>query len=413
MQSLVNTSSYLAEIPPIRFVRLFFTRESTNRLTTESLHQPLLASYDIGFMHPAEAAPWTAGRYRRIILITCESLSLPLIGSANKNMPRSPTPFLDSLAGGHPLFRTTSQPTTPGLIVHFTSQPNFTLEEQRGFPHSIVSRLRDAGWRTCQLSSASRYFDQSGQLATSLGFEEMHGSEVSADHGHPISGWGVTDRSTFTEALAWLDSHRDQQVFLHILTIDTHPPVGRSEYNGQEYPEESGWIANMDAASELLRSVCRLDYDIGDFITRLKRQGLLDHETAVVLTADHCFPVYPSYLAVPGTSSTPYERIPFIVFDGNGPVSIRTDLPASQLATAPTLADLAGVAHDPYWWGRSLFTRMTHLKPIFIGHFRDEYEFLDPQTLKPLASPVTEILTTLVHGIMPEVGSLPKLPAIQ
>ncbi len=116
-----------------------------------------------------------------------------------------------------------------------------------------------------------------------------------------------------------------------------------------------------------LRAVFRFDYDLGLFLAKLRQEALLDEECLLLITADHCMPACPQYLAIPGTNDTPYECIPFIVLSGCELPRLEPEREASQTSTAPTIFHLLGIPAAPFgWWGRSLYDH-AHPPPIFVG----------------------------------------------
>ena len=134
----------------------------------------------------------------------------------------------------------------------------------------------------------------------------------------------------------------------------THMPTGRLNYGGLEYPEAPGFVSK-DFARLFLRAVFRFDVTLQRFFEDLKRRGLLDEDSVVIITADHSCPPFPTLMNRMGMNRTRYERIPWIVFSTRKGFIPPEGRLGSQCDTAPTLAQLAGLKTDPAWWGASLY----------------------------------------------------------
>lgn len=342
--------------------------------------------------------------FRRVVLIMCESLSLPLISRHNPALPGQLTPVLDALPVGSVRVRTSSLFTTQGLASHYCSHPNHRLLLAQRHPNSFVDILRRRGWRTVLFNSCSRYFDSAYRRFSEIGFAEHYSREwheAIPAHRRYINGWGICDRLTFGSAADYLKRHRSERVFLTVLTVDTHPPYGRQDYGDLIYPAEPSWITRFPAAASLLRSVFRFDHDLGRFVDVLRKDGLLDEQTLLIITADHCCASDPQYLAVPGTINSPHERIPFVLVSGRKLPKLDPEREGSQLSTAPTVFHLLGIPAPISWWGRSLYDPV-HVPPIFVGSFRDQIQIGMPGEPAPAvdAAAAYDFFNTLVreHG---------------
>jgi hypothetical protein len=115
--------------------------------------------------------------FRRVVVISCESLTLPLISRYNPALPGELTPVLDSLPLTNLHYRTCSFPTSPGLASHFCSHPNSRLIIQWRYPQSYVEILRRSGWRTVLFDSGSRKFDSAELRYREIGFSEQYHRE--------------------------------------------------------------------------------------------------------------------------------------------------------------------------------------------------------------------------------------------
>ena len=299
--------------------------------------------------------------FRRVILIFSESLSAFFLQSSNPQLPGTLMPYLDSLASEGRIFRnhrTSALPTGPGTAVTYCSHPNPSLVNATNFRQSFVQNLRSHGWHTVFNTSVTRLFDNQGRKAASAGFESLLDPlnlENSDDNAY-VTGWGLCDRVTFRRATEYLAARREQPTFMTILTCDTHTPTGRKEYGDLKYPPPPDWIREYPTLAPLLASFFRYDHDLELFLSELKAAELYDDDTLVIITADHCCPSGPMLLELPGSSKSPFERIPLVLLTPRSLPPLDVNRATSQLDVGPSILHLLGLPIPAGCWGRSIFT---------------------------------------------------------
>jgi hypothetical protein len=307
---------------------------------------------------PTELA--SLGRpYRRIILLTLESMSMTLTSRYNPALAGALTPTFDALPESMHNLRCASTPTQFGLASHLCSHPNGEAVVATGHPNALPEYLASKGWKTRFTQSASLDFQGGERRFRELGYQEIVGrNEFAADPAYAgrISGWGLCDRLVFSSVVDWLDANRGQKTFVHILSADTHAP-GRDDYHDLDYPETPQWIRDAGQHREMLESWFRADHDVGLFLRGLRERNLLDEDTAVIVTGDHTYQPSNAYLQLPGVTGEKVERLPWFFISGR---SLRPDLDrlSSHIDTAPTIAHLAGLPPLAGWWGATLFARV-------------------------------------------------------
>lgn len=329
----------------------------------------------LGFARPPRANPLVGQPFQRVIFLTCESLSLDFIGRYNRAMPESLTPFIDSMPESFHEIRACSFPTNAALATHYCSHPNYEALYAFRYPNSLVKVLAAEGWRTVFFRSANLAYSNGDRRFSEIGFEERYGAEWQLEQGqsdYVSGGWGACDRVTFESAISYLGAHRDERVFLGVLSADMHFPHGREDYGNLVYPDAPKWIEGHPAEA-LLRAVFRFDHDVGRFVAGLRSAGLWDERTLLVLTADHGFPPLTVLQTIPGISPKRYRRIPFIVMSGQPLPPTDLSRRASQTATAPTFADLLNLPRLPGWMGRSLYARQ-YEEPVFLAFDSDRLD---------------------------------------
>lgn len=333
--------------------------ERLSRITSLREFQSTIGHYNLplGRQH---YQPRVARPFRRVVIVFCESLSSFFLKSCNPQLPGTATPFLDSPQIAASFFRnhrTSAQPTKPALAVTFCSLPNPRVVVFARFPQAFIGVMRDHGWRTAFFSSASKYFANKERDCTDAGVQHFFGSEALSEDPHDAKyrlNWGICDRILYQRAGDYLAKHRDEPTFVIVEGADTHVPDGRTDYGDLKYPPTPEWI-DREPMSGFLQSVFRMDYDLSVFVGRLKAEKLLDEDTLVILTADHCFLASPILNSLPGTSSSPFERIPLVVLSGRKLPPADRNRPTSQLDIAPSLLHLLGLPIPQGYWGRTIF----------------------------------------------------------
>ena len=275
--------------------------------------------------------------FRHVVVVFCESLSLDFIDRYNPRHPPGLTPFLDSLPASPDQVWTLSSPTSKGFATHLCSHPNADGLIALGFPHSIVRAFDSAGWRTAVFLSSLGEFNQGARQFVQMGFQEQFDSKWLAEHREGVRelDLGVCDEKTFDAVADYWTAHREEKTFVSIQTIDTHMPTGRLNYGDLAYPEAPGFVAG-DIARLYLRALFRFDVTLQRFFEDLRRRGLLDDDSIVIVTADHSCPPFPTLMNRMGMNRTRYERIPWIAVSARKGFVPPAGRLGSQCDTAPT-----------------------------------------------------------------------------
>lgn len=322
---------------------------------------PLAEKYALFAPAPANPAPQ---EYERIILLTVEALSAKFINSYNPGVPPEASSAFDALIKENPaaLVATGALSTLYGLSIIYAGHPNALLSYKNSYPLSLVKMLGRAGYKTAFLRGAAEdYMDEDLHLRAA-GFEENYGKKyfsARAAYKDYIGWWGLTDRKLFDYALEYLKEHKGERVFVNILTLDTHVPLGRPDYFDQQYPPYPAKKAY--ARRSLAQAFFRLNHDLGLFIDNLKREGLLDEKTLLVVTGDHPFYENVNIRRLVRPYKAEYDWLP-VIFAGNAP-EIVPDSRASQADIAPSILYLLGLEKPRAMFGKDLFH--AHTRALF------------------------------------------------
>ena len=296
--------------------------------------------------------------YNRVILIASESLSNKYMHHFNPNIPAEASAPLDKLYENNPSasLRHVSLSTLYGLTVIFTSHPFVREVVENHYPVSFVRMLKERGFHTAFLRGANETYMSENILFQEAGFENVVGAtyfQKRAEYAPYVNWWGLLDRKLFDYALEYLSEHKNEKTFITVLTVDSHVPLGRLDYLDEKYTE----IDHKDYKMPTLpRAFARFGQDVERFLDGLKKNGLWDDKTLVLIMPDH-----PSYSNMPTVDLfTPfkpeYDNLPFIILTKNKISAKITDNPlASQLDIAPTVLDLLNIEPPKAFFGHSLF----------------------------------------------------------
>lgn len=296
--------------------------------------------------------------YNRVILIASESLSNKYMHHFNSNIPKEASAPLDTLYENYPSasLRHVSLSTLYGLTVIFTSHPFVRVVVENAYPVSFVKILKERGFHTAFLRGANETYMSENVLFKQAGFENVVGAtyfQTRKDYAPYVNWWGLLDRKLFDYALEYLGEHKNEKTFITLLTVDSHVPLGRLNYLDEIYTE----INHKDYQTPTLpRAFARFGQDVERFLDGLKKNGLWDDKTLVLIMPDH-----PSYSNMPTVDLfTPFkpefDNLPFIIVTKNKISAPITANPlASQLDIAPTVLDLLNIQPPQAFFGHSLF----------------------------------------------------------
>lgn len=311
-------------------------------------------------------------QYKRVVLIAAESFSVKYLHRFNPKIPPQASQEIDALFEAYPstALRHVTLSTLYGLSVIFTSHPYVKLAYENAYPVSFVRMLKERGYHTVFLRGANEKYMDENVLFEQAGFEEVIGSnffETQPAYAPFVDWWGLLDRKLFQYAAEYLQAHKDEPVFLTLLTVDSHVPLGRSDYLGETYEEID---APFYDTPTMPRAFARLGQDVKHFLQDLQRRGLWDEDTLILLTADH--PAYPDTPTNALFSPHPakYDDLPFVVLTKT-PLKQKIDPDAlvSQLDIAPTVLDLLNIEPPQAFFGHSLFAD----EPRSIFDIKEDY----------------------------------------
>ncbi len=341
-------------------IRQSFSGQNTSHMSTQGqdAYEPLQAGQRI--------IPRAAGE-RNILIVVLEGIPGPYLETVQQRSGvESPVimPNLTRIAGtGLTAVQSVvhNRQTIRGLYSLLTadyprldlSTPKIysfmqTPEDER--PAALPAVLRDTGYRTSFLQAADLSYMSKDQFMPEAGFENVHGREWFQYH-YVDFDWGPDDKAFFEQALDFIVKQDNEPGpwMTTLLTAGTHHPYGVS----YEYA--------ADFSNRREASAAYLDEALGDFISRLSSQGILE-DTLIVFVSDesHGIPDHP-FGDFWGTTTLIAPEIdePLIVEDVFGLI----DIPR-------TILDYIGYTDEAHRFsGRSLLRRYSSYRSIHFGEF--------------------------------------------
>lgn len=299
-------------------------------------------------------------QFERVILLTTEAMSAKFFSNYNENLSAEASPTLDYFANNYPaiILNRTTLSTLYGLSVIFNSHPNVPMSTREKYPNSFVKILADRGFKTTFIRGAREDYMDEDVLFKQAGFDKIYGENYfksKKEYKDYIAFWGLTDRKLFEFTVDYLKKNKNKKTFTQILTVDTHIPLGRPDYLGQEYPKFTDAKTKKYYDKQTLASAFRKhDYDLNLFYQNLKKEGLLDDKTLFIITGDHPFFANAGAEKLFKPYKKIYDDVPIIFVSKNKIGELTTQPNTSQLDIAPTILDLLNIKIPQGYFGHSL-----------------------------------------------------------
>ncbi len=331
------------------------------RLTTPNLDR--LAEHGVRFSHFYSVAPWTAPSYSSLMTSEYPSMhGVTLMWRPGDQLIDASTPVLAEIFKAHGYH--TAAFVNNGVAGKALTGRGFD-EYDQGQPNGQVKDITQRGGEAYNLAP-----------------------------------------ETTGKVMPWLDQHRGQPFFLFVLYLEPHspynPPPEDDIFKTDAYPDETNtgynlkgghlfrlaMLGDQKAIERLYElydgKIHFVDRYVGELMDHLKQIGLSEN-TLVVLTSDHGEMLYShpnDFLTFDHRSLyDPVMHVPLIMAGPGLPKGKLVSALASNVDTAPTILNLAGIAPPADAEGHSLV-------PVIDGKVQslNQYVYGEEDVMIPLRS---------------------------
>jgi len=286
-------------------------------------------------------------QYKKIILITFESLSIDFLHFYNKKIPKDVTPYFDSLLRNYfhlNNFYTSNMPTDFGMTALLKSKLDLNIKSK-----SLFDYLDKNGYKTFLINGVSQYYGLMGEYYPKAfrPYTWIYKEKLQKEYGNKFSGWGFHNEILYKKALEILYKNKNEKLFIDIKTIDFHQP-GTYVPNDirQKYPNED----------HIIQTLRYLDQELKKFINNIN----IDDKTLIIVTADHN--------PHPGLDFKQYAlkdnflrlaKIPLILITKNHDFKKFNNLTikySGQIDLLPSLLSILDIDYDKHIFGKNIFS---------------------------------------------------------
>jgi arylsulfatase A-like enzyme len=297
-----------------------------------------------------------------VVVIAIDTLRADRLGSYGYARPTSPR--LDALARDGVVFEQAIA-QSPWTLPSFASILTGTLPQRHGAGQGKHCVVAPCGALSPEHRLLSEHFAAAGYRTASFVSNHFAGAAVGLGRGFERAETWRTGAPAVAAAVAWLESVREQPLFLFVVVIEPHAPFGPPDPAGPDFVDAAydgplGMRVDVPAlalvASDADRrrvsdlydaDVWRADALSGRVLDALERLGI-DDRTLVVVVADHGEELYERGTAGHGHSL--YDellRVPLIVRYPGGEPRGRVARQVRTMDVFPTVLEAAGLAVPP------------------------------------------------------------------
>jgi len=318
-----------------------------------------------------EAPPRFAfdGRGQNVLLVVLERVSggyLPTAARRHQRAPFYPLAKLDHTFSeniGYSTFLNHQRRTNRGLFALLCGEyprllvgmPKMSTTSGTPWRRCLPEILREHGYHTVYLQSASLSFMQKDRFMPAIGFTETLGQDW-FEEPHLRTFWGVDDRTLFEQALEKLkeleSEHRPW--FVTMLNVGTHHPFTVPESFETPYDDQ------------FRRAFNYMDRYFRRFLRQLENRGLR-RDTLVLVTSDESRGDLMT--TEDGMASILTENWGFLVALLPERQRLVVDEVFAQSDVSLSILDYLGLAeYGTDFFGRSVFRHYGRGRPIFYGN---------------------------------------------
>ena len=238
---------------------------------------------------------------------------------------------------------------------------------------TLLDLLKDKGYNTFSMHGNVGEFWNRDIMHKNLGYNMYYDKEYfEIDE---VIGLGLSDRSFFNQAIPKIkdELNKNQPIFTNLITLTNHTPFSYLEHYGEydlRYYKEDGTSFDYLEGTKMgnyFRSVHYFDTVLGEFISNLDKEGLLE-DSIIVLYGDHenLYPIEEynilynydfktgtildkddkNYVKYDVYDDKIAKTIPFVIWDKNKKQETTIDTVMSTIDILPTLGNMLGIVAD-------------------------------------------------------------------
>jgi lipoteichoic acid synthase len=222
----------------------------------------------------------------------------------------------------------------------------------------LADNLKESGYSTNAYHGFSRSFWNRNVALKSLGYDKFLGSESYSNYSK--INMGVNDEDFLKETVNQIKDQKKPSMS-YVITLTSHFPFGLP-YNLKGLNITSG---TADTVSNYYQAIHYSDKAFGEFIQRLKEEGLYD-DSLIILYGDHYANIgevgkedifksigFKKPLSL--KESTELKKVPLVIHRPGATKGAVIDVISSHLDITPTILNMLSVDSKKPYFGRDLY----------------------------------------------------------
>ncbi|MDR1846821.1 MAG: LTA synthase family protein [Bacteroidales bacterium] len=298
-----------------------------------------------------------------VVVIILESFSAEYLGTYNKGICPSYTPFLDKLAQKSIVFQGMANgkksidgiPAVVSGLPLLMEESYITAKYGENTLGSFASVLRDKGYMTAFFHGGYNGSMNFNVFTKKVGFDFYYGMNEYNNRKDYDGNWGIFDEPFLQYMCCCLDTLR-QPFASAVFTISSHHPYTIPKQYVNRFPKGTLIVHE---------TLGYADYALQKFFEAAQKTDWYDN-TLFIITADH------SSLTQSKEFRTQMGlfRIPMIIYSPLLKHGIESNERVQQTDIIPTIADLLHITTPVFSFGRSAFDTATR---FYIYYMNEEY----------------------------------------
>ena len=259
-----------------------YKQVANNRIIKKYTDKELAYLTNLGLIKQSEDSKFNILKYKKIVFITFESLSIDFIHYYNNKIPAISYYFDFLLKNNNFLhfdnFYASNMPTQPGLNAIIRGGVNMKVEDDR---ETIFSYLEKNGYENYLIKGVSKYYGNDNKNSKYLfkAKNRINKEDLEKEYKNiNTKGWGGHNNIVYKKAVSIINNSK-KPTFVFIKTIDFHQPG--MYYGNMKYPSV------FKNANRTMRSIFWINKQLELFISKITNKGEIPDDMIIFITADH------------------------------------------------------------------------------------------------------------------------------